>query len=338
MVTPTEQPQIRRIGVIGAGAWGTALAVVAARAGASVTLWARETEVVAAINSARENRPFLPGIALPEGVSATAALGDLANADALLMVVPAQFARSVLQQLSRITRSGTPVVLCAKGIEKTTGRLMTDLLAETLPAATPAVLSGPSFAADVARGLPTAVTLALADQRLGSALVTALGLPTFRPYLSDDLIGAELGGAVKNVLAIACGIADGRKLGDSARAALITRGFAEMARLGVARGAKFETLAGLSGLGDLILTCSSQQSRNFSLGRALGQGQSPQEALSGKTSVAEGAETAPAVVALAKSLSIEMPICESVARILAREISVGEAIDALLSRPFKTEQ
>lgn len=338
MVTPSDQREIRRIGVIGAGAWGTALAVVAARAGASVTIWARESDVVASITADRENRQFLPGVTLPERVSATGKLVELSQSDAFLMVVPAQYARGILSRLSEVARPGVPVVLCAKGIEKATGRLMTDILAETVPAATPAVLSGPSFAADVARGLPTAVTLALADQRLGSALVAALGLPTFRPYLSDDLIGAELGGAVKNVLAIACGIADGRKLGDSARAALITRGFAEMARLGVARGAKFETLAGLSGLGDLILTCSSQQSRNFSLGRALGQGLSPAEALSGKTSVAEGAETAPAVVALAKSLAIEMPICESVARILAREISVGEAIDSLLSRPFKTEQ
>jgi glycerol-3-phosphate dehydrogenase (NAD(P)+) len=326
-----------QIGVLGAGAWGTALALVAARAGASVTLWAREPEVVASIQSARENTKFLPGITLPQSIKVTGSAIDLAGSDAILMVVPAQFARRVLEPMRSALSAGTPVVLCAKGIEQRTNKLMTDLLVEALPNATPAVLSGPSFAADVARGLPTAVTLAVSDQTLGAELVAALGLPTFRPYLSDDLIGAELGGAVKNVLAIACGIADGKKLGDSARAALITRGFAELARLGLARGAKLETLAGLSGLGDLVLTCSSKQSRNFSLGRALGEGVTAKDALSGKSSVAEGADTAPAVVALAKSLAVEMPICEAVTNVLSGALSVDDAIGSLLSRPFKSE-
>lgn len=325
------------VGVIGGGAWGTALAQVAAHAGQSVKLWAREIDVVHSINTTRENALFLPGIALNEAVTATGNLEEVADADAILAVVPAQYMRQSLQHLAIYAHAGLPIVLCSKGIEQGTLKLMTDVLAEELPACVGAVLSGPSFAKDVAKGLPTAVTLACADAELGAKLVDMLGIATFRPYLSNDLIGAEIGGAVKNVLAIACGMADGRGLGESARAALITRGFTEMTRLGVALGGHARTLAGLCGLGDLVLTCSSTSSRNFSLGVALGKGHTLEQALEGKLSVAEGAATAPALIALAQSRSVDMPICEGVAAILSGRVGVAHAIEALLSRPFKTE-
>lgn len=325
------------IGVIGAGAWGTALAQVAAAAGQHVTLWALEPEVVASIAASRENTAFLPGVALSPSIRCTSDMSALATADAILAVVPAQFMRATLGQLAPFLTAGTPVVLCSKGIEQGTLKMMTDVLAEALPDCVGAVLSGPSFAKDVAIGLPTAVTLACADPVLGAQLVDMIGIATFRPYLASDLVGAEIGGAVKNVLAIACGMAEGRGLGESARAALITRGFAEMTRLGVALGGNAKTLAGLCGLGDLVLTCSSKTSRNFSLGVALGQGQSLEEALAGKRSVAEGAATAPALIALAQTKGVSMPICEGVAAILAGRVAVGHAIEALLSRPFKME-
>jgi glycerol-3-phosphate dehydrogenase (NAD(P)+) len=328
---------INHIGVIGAGAWGTALAQVAASAGRAVTLWALEPEAVEAINARRENTLFLPGFALHERLRATTDFADLGTCEAVLAVVPAQHMRAMLQRFAGVAQPGAPVVLCSKGVEQGSLALMTDVLAETLPDAPAAVLSGPSFAKDVVIGLPTAVTLACADPKLGAALAAALGGPTFRPYLAADLVGAEVGGAVKNVLAIACGVAEGRRLGESARAALITRGFAEMTRLGVAMGAKAETLAGLCGLGDLILTCSSRTSRNFALGAALGEGLSAAQALDGKTSVAEGAASAPAVVALAARHGVEMPICAAVAAILAGETAVGEAIGTLLARPLRSE-
>lgn len=325
------------VGVVGAGAWGSALAQVCASAGGQVTLWAQEPEVAAAINEIRENTMFLPDIKLDKAIIATTDIGLMADADVVLAVVPAQFMRATLSRLAQYLPAGTPVVLCSKGIEQGTLRLMTDVLAEELPYCVGAVLSGPSFAKDVAIGLPTAVTLACADADLGARLVDMLGIATFRPYLTSDLIGAEIGGAVKNVLAIACGMAEGRGLGESARAALITRGFTEMTRLGVALGGHAKTLAGLCGLGDLVLTCSSKSSRNFSLGVALGQGQSLEEALAGKQSVAEGAATAPALLALAVSKGVSMPICEGVAAILAGRVGVAHAIEALLSRPFKAE-
>lgn len=333
---------IRNIAVIGAGAWGTALATVAARAGRAVTLWAFEPEVAEAINTRHENTLYLPGIALDPAITATADLAAAARgADALLLVVPAQHLRAIAAQLAALPAPGLapglPAVICAKGIERDTACLMTQVLDQTLPDVRQAVLSGPSFAADVARGLPTAVTLACADAATGTALVEAIGIPTFRPYLSDDLIGAEVGGAVKNVLAIACGIVVGRKLGASAAAALTTRGFAEMTRLGLALGARQETMAGLSGLGDLILTCSSPMSRNMSLGIALGEGRALQEVLGERRSVAEGAASAAPVLQLAARHGVEMPICEAVAGIVAGEISVDEAIAALLSRPFRRE-
>jgi glycerol-3-phosphate dehydrogenase (NAD(P)+) len=325
------------VGVVGAGAWGTALAQVCATAGQQVTLWALEPDVVRSIQDKRENTLFLPDIELSPAITATGDLGRIADVDAVLAVVPAQFMRMTLARLALYLPAGTPVVLCSKGIEQGSLRLMTEVLEEELPYCVGAVLSGPSFAKAVAIGLPTAVTLACADGELGAKLVEMLGISTFRPYLTSDLIGAEVGGAVKNVLAIACGMAEGRALGESARAALITRGFTEMTRLGVALGGHAKTLAGLCGLGDLVLTCSSKSSRNFSLGVALGEGQSLETALSGKLSVAEGAATAPALLALAQSKGVSMPICEGVAAILAGRIGVAHAIEALLSRPFKAE-
>lgn len=329
--------RMAHIGVIGAGAWGTALAQVAASAGQQITLWALEPEVLASINATRINTAFLPGVTLSAAITCTSDMRDMACVDAILAVVPAQFMRKTLTTLAPYLPAGTPIILCSKGIEQGSLKLMTDVLAETLPNCVAAVLSGPSFAKDVAIGLPTAVTLACADPVLGARLVNMIGISTFRPYLASDVIGAEVGGAVKNVLAIACGMAEGRGLGESARAALITRGFTEMTRLGVALGGDAQTLAGLCGLGDLVLTCSSKTSRNFSLGVALGEGQSLEAAISGKRSVAEGASTAPALLALAQSRGVSMPICEAVAAILAGRVDVGNAIEGLLSRPFKTE-
>ena len=335
------QPRRRRIGhiaVIGAGAWGPALASVAARAGRTVTLWAFEPEVAGAIARQHENTFYLPGVPLDPAIRATADLpAAVSGADALLLVAPAQHTRAIAQDLSGHLPDGMPVVICSKGIEQASGKLMTEVIAETLPRAVPAVLSGPSFAADVARGLPTAVTLACTDEAIGASLMDAIGSATFRPYLADDPVGAEIGGSVKNVLAIACGIVAGRRLGASAAAALTARGFAELSRLGVALGAKPETLAGLSGLGDLILTCGSPQSRNMSLGTALGEGRPLAAILGERRSVAEGVATAPAVVALAARHHVEMPICEAVAAVIAEQMNVDEAIGSLLARPFRRE-
>ena len=328
--------RFQSIGVLGGGAWGTALALNAQLAGRDVLLQAREAEVVSALAAGKGNPLYLPGLDLP-ALATTEAATDLAGCDALLAVVPAQFSRTAFTELAGTLPAGTPVLLCAKGIEQGTLKLMTDVLAETLPEARPAVLSGPSFAADVARGLPTAVTLACEDETLGAELMEAIGRNTFRPYWSPDLIGAEIGGAVKNVLAIACGMVDGLGLGRSAHAALLTRGFAEMKRLATAMGARADTLSGLSGLGDLVLTCSSPQSRNMSFGKALGEGQSADDILSARTAVTEGAATAPAIAELAARHGADMPICQAVADILARNITVGEALDGLLTRPFREE-
>ncbi len=330
--------QFKRAGVIGAGAWGTALAQVAGRAGLDVLLQAREPEVVDSIRERRINEAFLPGITLDDRVSVTPDLADLADCDVILAVPPAQHMRSTLAAFAPFHRSGVPVILCSKGIERGSLKLMTDVLAETLPDAPAAVLSGPSFAGEVARGLPSAVTLACADEVLGEELMWTLSAPGFRPYLAADLIGAEVGGAIKNVLAIACGMSEGKGLGRSAHAALITRGFAEMTRMGVALGGQAETVAGLCGLGDLVLTCSSPQSRNMSLGLALGQGQTVQQALAGKRSVAEGYESAPAVRELATKMGVDMPISLAVASLLNGETTVDAVIDNLLSRPLKVER
>jgi glycerol-3-phosphate dehydrogenase (NAD(P)+) len=330
--------QFKTAGVIGAGAWGTALAQVAGWAGLEVLLQAREPEVVESIRARRVNEAFLPGIVLDDHVSVTSDLADLGACDLILAVPPAQHMRSTLAAFAAHHRPGVPVILCSKGIERGSLKLMTDVLAETLPAAPAAVLSGPSFAGEVARGLPSAVTLACADEALGEELMWTLSAPGFRPYLATDLIGAEVGGAIKNVLAIACGMAEGRGLGRSAHAALITRGFAEMTRMGVALGGQAETVAGLCGLGDLVLTCSSPQSRNMSLGLALGQGQTVEQALAGKRSVAEGYESAPAVRELAAKMGVDMPISLAVAALLNGETTVEAVIDNLLSRPLKAER
>ncbi len=325
------------VGVIGGGAWGTALAQVCARAGLGVTLWAREPEVADSIRQDQENRLFLPGVALDPSIAATTQLADLATRDLILAVTPAQHLRAALTEFAAAAPSGLPVVLCAKGVEQGTLKLMSEVLAETLPTARAAVLSGPSFAREVAQGLPTAVTLAAEDLDLAQDLAAAIATQTFRPYAAADMIGAEAGGAVKNVLAIATGVVEGRGLGSSAHAALITRGFAELTRLAVALGGRAETVAGLCGLGDLVLTCSSSQSRNNSVGLALGRGETLEAALAGKRSVAEGVASAPAVAALAQKLGVETPICDAVDAILDGRIDVDAAIVGLLSRPLRTE-
>jgi len=330
--------EFRSAGVIGAGAWGTALAQVLGSAGLDALLQAREPDVVESIRERRINEAFLPGVTLDDHVEVTTELADLAGCDLILAVPPAQFMRATMTAFASHYRPGVPIILCSKGIERGSLKMMTEVLSETIPDATVAVLSGPSFAADVSRGLPTAVTLACEDAALGEALMQALSAPGFRPYLATDLIGAEAGGALKNVLAIACGIVEGRGLGRSAHAALITRGFAEMTRFAVALGAEAETVAGLCGLGDLVLTCSSPQSRNMSLGLALGQGQTVEQALAGKRSVAEGYESAPAVRELAARLGVEIPICEAVAAVLSGETTVDIVIEGLLSRPLKAER
>jgi glycerol-3-phosphate dehydrogenase (NAD(P)+) len=325
------------VGIVGGGAWGTALAQVVCRAGRSVVLWAREPEVVASINARHVNSMFLPGIELDAGVRATGDLAAPAACDVLLLVAPAQHMRAVARELRPLLRAGQPVVMCAKGIEQATGKMMGDVLAAELPAVTSAVLSGPSFAADVARGLPAALTIASVDENVGRALAERLGGPMFRLYWTNDLVGVELGGALKNVLAIAAGIVDGQGLGASAHAALVTRGFAEMRRLGAALGARPETLIGLSGLGDLILTCGSPQSRNMSLGRALGRGESVDQALAGKLAVTEGVYTAVAVRRIAEAKGVDMPISTAVCDVIEGRASVRDAIGQLMQRPLKAE-
>lgn len=329
---------MQRIGILGAGAWGTALAVTARRAGRDVVIWAHEAEVARAINGAHENRAFLPDIALDNAIRASTRLSDtLAEADVVLLAVPAQHARAVLHRAAADWRRRAACVICAKGIELGSGALMSEVVAETLPAAPIAVLSGPSFANEVARGLPTAVTLASGDAAVRAAVAAVLATPAFRVYSSDDVVGAELGGAVKNVLAIACGIVEGRGLGDNARAALITRGLAEMARLVVALGGRPETPMGLSGLGDLVLTCTAMQSRNFSLGVALGRGESLRGILADRSGVTEGVASADAVVARAGRCGVEMPICRAVAAVLAGTADLDASIASLLARPIRTE-
>ncbi len=329
---------LRSIGVIGSGAWGTALAQTAVVAGRDTLIWAREGDVAREINEQHTNQVFLPGIALSPMLKATNDLGAIAQCDAILLVSPAQHLRTVAGALAQHYRVGTPVVICAKGIEQATGKLMGTVLSESLPEATQAVLSGPSFASDVAKGLPAALTLATGKEDLARALAEAIGSRSFRIYWSSDQIGVELGGALKNVLAIAAGIVDGRGFGASAHAALVTRGFAEMRRFGAALGAKPETLTGLSGLGDLLLTCGSPQSRNMSLGRALGQGKTLAEVLGARRSVAEGVFTAAAVTKLAAEKGVEMPIATAVHGIVEGRLDVNEAIEGLLSRPFRAEE
>jgi glycerol-3-phosphate dehydrogenase (NAD(P)+) len=322
-----------RIAVIGAGAWGTALANVAVRAGRAATLRARDSASAAGMAQTRES-PHLPGLALDDGVTVTANLTAAGQADAILLVVPAQALREVATELAPNISPATPVIACAKGIERGSGAFMTDVIAACIPKAIPAVLSGPSFAADVMRGLPTAVTLAAADSEVATTLAQALGSATFRPYHTTDVRGVEIGGAAKNVLAIAAGIVTGRGLGASAGAALVTRGFAELMRFGRACGARPETLVGLSGLGDLVLTCSSLQSRNFALGVALGEGQTLAQA-QGK--LVEGVFTASALAVMARERGVEMPIATAVDAVLDGRLSIDAAIESLMTRPFKAE-
>lgn len=329
--------QLRSVSIVGGGAWGTALAQTLAYNGTSVTLWAYEPEIVDDINARHVNRVFLPGIELNPSIRATTDLPSIANGDVILAVPPAQHLRSVIGKLARHLRAEVPVVICSKGIEQATGKFMGEVLEDVAPQVQCAVLSGPSFAADVARGLPSALTFACRNERVGRQLTAALSSRQMRLYWSSDVIGAELGGSVKNVLAIAAGIVQGRGLGTSAHAALVTRGFAELRRFGEAMGARAETLLGLSGLGDLILTCGSAQSRNMSLGRALGEGRSLSETLGTRSAVTEGIYTAAALVRLAREKSVEMPIAEAVYSIVEGQLGVDEAITALMQRPLKAE-
>jgi glycerol-3-phosphate dehydrogenase (NAD(P)+) len=323
-----------KLGIVGGGAWGTALAQVASADGRETLLWALEPNVVEGINGSHRNEVFLQGIDLSPAVRATSDLTDLKGCDAWLVVTPAQHMRAVLEQASGCDK---PLVLCSKGIEEQSGKLLHHVAKQTCPGAQVAVLSGPTFAHEVARGLPTAVTLAAEDLQLAEQLRERIAQPTFRIYVSDDLAGAEIGGAVKNVLAIACGVVEGKGLGQNARAALIGRGFAEMTRFGLAMGANRDTLTGLSGLGDLVLTCSSTSSRNYSLGKGLGEGRSAAELLADRKTVAEGAFTAPVLARLAREKGIDMPIVDAVDALVAGRANVDEVLGALLSRPPKSE-
>ncbi|MEA3000633.1 MAG: glycerol-3-phosphate dehydrogenase [Sphingomonadales bacterium] len=322
-----------RVGIIGGGAWGTALAQVAAEGGEAL-LWAREPEVIESVNASHENGLFLPGVRLDPSIRATGDLTELADCEALLVVTPAQHMRAVLAVMPR---TAAPLILCSKGMEEATMKLMHEVAGEAQPDAPVAVLSGPTFAHEVAGRLPAAVTLAIDDAALGERLRGRIARPWFRPYLSEDVVGAEIGGAVKNVLAIACGVVEGRGLGLNARAALISRGFAEMTRFGLAKGGRAETLAGLSGLGDLVLTCSSVSSRNFSLGKGLGEGRSAAELLADRRTVAEGAFTAPVLRRAAVEAGVDMPIVEAVCALLSGEASVDAVVEQLLSRPLRAE-
>jgi glycerol-3-phosphate dehydrogenase (NAD(P)+) len=323
------------IAVLGAGAWGVALANVAAQGRAHVPLWAHDAGHAAALAAARENRRHLPGLPLAQAVAPTSDLACLRDASIVLAVVPAQALRGVMHAARPHLAEGAAIVICAKGIERDRRRFMSEVVAEEAPQAVPAVLSGPSFAADVCRGLPTAVTLAAQDDALAQKLCEELSTRTFRLYRSTDVRGVEIGGAAKNVFAIAAGMASGRGLGASAQAALIARSFAELTRLGRMLGARPETLMGLSGLGDLVLTCGSAQSRNFAFGQALGQGVSVKDAAGGK--LTEGAFTAHVLVEMARAAGVEMPIAEAVDAILSARLSVDAAIEALLMRPLKAE-
>jgi glycerol-3-phosphate dehydrogenase (NAD(P)+) len=328
---------IQHIGVIGAGSWGTALAIVAARAGRQVTLWGRDAAQAGAIEHARENARYLPGVRLPESIRATTTYGDLSQADLVLLVVPAQTVRGVAAEFAGVLRLDCPVVICAKGIEFSTGALMHEVVAEVLPGHPVAVLSGPTFAGEVARGLPTAVTLACDVPEWSMPLAESVASRRFRPYASSDVTGVEIAGALKNVVAIACGIVHGLGLGENARASLITRGLAEIRRLAVAKGGEAETLMGLGGIGDLTLTCSTEQSRNYAFGAAIGRGMPVAEAVARPDVVVEGVHTARAIPALAASAGVETPICSAVAAVLHEGAALDDAINGLLSRPLRPE-
>jgi len=328
---------MEKVTVIGGGAWGTALAQMLAAAGRETKIWAREADVVSAINKNHCNDIYLAGVPLHAALGATTDMAEAGQAELILLVTPAQFLRPVTAELSQYLKPGVPVVICAKGIEKGSHALMSEVLAETLPAAPQAVLSGPTFAIEVAKGMPTAITLACADEAMGAEIVKTIGQPHFRPYWTDDIIGAQIGGAVKNVLAIACGIVEGRAMGDNARAALMTRGVAEIMRYGAWRGGRAETLMGLSGLGDLALTCNSLTSRNMSLGFELGKGRAMADILGERRSVAEGAHTVGALVDHIEGEDIDMPICGAMDRILNQGADLDDTIKDLLGRPYRPE-
>ncbi len=329
--------RFQRAGVLGGGAWGTALAQSLRRAGRDVTLWAYEAATADEINAHHTNSVYLPGVSLDPGIEAATKLSDLAGADVLLLVAPSQFVRATARELAQHLPPGKPVAICAKGFEEQTSAFLSEVVRQELPQSPLAVLSGPSFAAEVARGLPVALTLACEDRELGEALALALAHRVCRLYWTDDIRAVQVGGAVKNVLAIAAGIVEGRRYGANAHAALVTRGFAELARLGIKLGGRFDTLTGLSGLGDLILTCNSIQSRNMSLGVALGQGQKLEDILTARKAVTEGVFSAGAVVAIAGRLGVEMPICEAVNAVVKGRMTVDEAVEAVLSRPLRPE-
>lgn len=325
------------VSVIGAGAWGTALAAIAAAGGRKIIVWAREAEVVASINGAHVNALYLPGVTLPNCLEATSDLTGAAAADAILLAAPAQHLRATLQELQAHLNPGVPIVLCAKGIETSTGKLVTEILAETIAEAEIAILSGPSFAKDAARGLPTLVAIGAREDIALRLQVTLGAAPSFRPYITDDVSGVALGGAAKNVYAIACGMVEGARMGESARAGLLARSFAELLRLGAAMNVRSETLMGLSGLGDLVLTATSMSSRNFALGAALGSGKTLRELLAPGKPLAEGAATAPALVARGRRHGVELPIAEAVADVLAEKLDLKGAAERLLSRPLTAE-
>ena len=323
-------------GIVGSGAWGTALALTLARAGHKVTLWAHEAGLVATINEKRENDLYLKGVKLGTAIKATSDFADLASCSAWILATPAQHTREIAKRLAAHAKK-QPIIIATKGIEQNSSLLISDVVTSEIPGCAIAVLSGPSFAIEIARSLPAALTLAIEDKMLGENLTKAMATPAFRLYLTNDVKGAQIGGAVKNVLAVACGIVAGRQLGENARAALITRGLAEMTRLGTALGGRIETLMGLSGLGDLVLTCSSSQSRNMSLGVALGQGRALKEILAERISVTEGIYTASAAATLAKKHKVDMPIVAAVDAVLSGHADIESAIAGLLARPLKDE-
>ena len=326
------------IGVIGAGAWGTALAQAYASDDRKITIWARENEVVEAINKQHENTLFLPGIVLSNSLEATNSIDEVVKNDILLLVTPAQYLRAQLEAIVDKISSNTILVICSKGIEISTGKFLSQIAQEITPKNEVAILTGPTFASDIGRGLPAAVTIGAYSPSTGQVLQEQLATQAIRPYLSDDLIGVQLGGALKNVLAIAAGMVEGKQLGESARAALITRGIAEMARLGTALGANPETLLGMCGIGDLMLTANSMQSRNFSMGAALGEGKTLEEILKTRSSVTEGVHTARAVIEIAQKHGVDMPVSKAVYDILEGNVTIDEAMDNLLDRPLKTEK
>ncbi|HFB2048710.1 MAG: NAD(P)-dependent glycerol-3-phosphate dehydrogenase [Hyphomicrobiaceae bacterium] len=332
------QDNFRRIGIIGGGAWGTALAQTLARTGCEVMIWTHEASTASEINNHHTNEFFLAGISLNRNIKATLSLELLAENDLLLMTSPSQHIRSIASKILPYINNSTPLLICAKGIEQSSGKLLTEVLTEELPDITFGVLSGPSFACEVARGLPAALTLASQQENLNTRFARTLGSKCFRIYWTDDMIGVQLGGAIKNVLAIAAGMVEGKELGANAHAAIVTRGFAEMCRFAKKLGARTETLSGLSGLGDLLLTCSSSHSRNMTLGRALGQGHSIEKILGARKTVTEGIYTAQAIVKIAQKKEINVPISSAVNAIIGGKTTVNEAIDGLMKRALRAER